>query len=177
MLSEALIETPRLCLRNLQLADIGEAYLSWLRDPEVLRYLEIRFSGKQNLDDLVTFVNGVNASADTIMFGIFRKDDGRHIGNVKLGPIIKPHARAEIGFLIGDRPSWGQGYASEAIRATARFGLSRFGLAKITSGCYETNIGSRKALLKAGFSLVATIPNDVVDDGCRVASLLFGMNA
>ncbi|MEO8021578.1 MAG: GNAT family N-acetyltransferase [Polaromonas sp.] len=176
MMTDGPIETARLQLRNLTSADVTECYLSWLSDPEVLRYLEVRFSKPGSLEELGAFVKNVNDSTDTLMFGIFRKDTGRHIGNIKLGPLKFEHARAEIGFLIGDRSSWGAGYASEAIQAVAQFGLDHLKLVKIGAGCYETNVGSMKALLKAGFLQVATIPNDVVSDGVRVASLLFAKN-
>ena len=176
MITDGPIETARLLLRNLTEADVTERYLSWLNDPEVLRYLEVRFSKLVDLNELRTFVQTVNASTDTVMFGIFRRDTGQHIGNIKLGPLKFDHARAEIGFLIGDRLSWGAGYASEAIQAVSQFGLERMNLAKIGAGCYATNLGSMKALLKAGFLQVATIPSDVVSDGVRVASHLFAKN-
>ena len=176
MMTDGPIETARLHLRNLTQADVTESYLSWLNDPKVLRYLEVRFAKVGDLKELGAFVKTVNDSTDTLMFGIFRKDTGQHIGNIKLGPIKFDHARAEIGFLIGDRLSWGAGYASEAIQAVAQFGLERLNLAKIGAGCYETNLGSMKALLKAGFLQVATIPNDVVSGGVRGASHLFAKN-
>ena len=176
MMTNSPIETARLHLRNLTQADVTERYLSWLNDPEVLRYLEVRFSKVRDLKELGDFVKTLNESTDTLMFGIFRKDTGQHIGNIKLGPIKFHHARAEIGFLIGDRLSWSAGYASEAIRAIAQFGMDHLNLAKIGAGCYEPNVGSMRALLKAGFLQVATIPNDVVSDGVRVASHLFAKN-
>lgn len=176
MITDGPIETARLLLRNLTEADVTQRYLSWLNDPEVLRYLEVRFSKPRSLEELGAFVKTVNDSTDTLMFGIFRKDTGRHIGNIKLGPLQFEHARADIGFLIGDRASWGAGYASEAIQAVAQFGLDHLNLAKISAGCYEPNVGSMKALLRAGFLQVATIPNDVVSDGVRVACLLFAKN-
>lgn len=170
------LETPRLHLRSLRASDVGPAYLSWLRDPEVLRFLEVRFTGVKDLAELLAFVDSVNANPNSYMFGIFRKEDDRHIGNIKLGPIVREHDRAEIGYLIGDRDNWGKGYASEAINRVARFGLDELGLAKIKAGCYETNVGSTKALLKAGFKHEATIPFDSICEGRRVASLLFGMD-
>ena len=109
------------------------------------------------------------------MLGIFRKEEGIHIGNVKLGPIVSEHARSPIGYIIGDRSSWGTGYASEAIHAVARHALDTMSLEKITAGCYETNVGSSKALLKAGFKHEATVPSDVICEGHRVASLYYGM--
>ncbi len=170
------LETPRLRLRCLRPSDVGDVYLSWMNDAEIVRFLESRFSVVQSLADLKVFVDAMNASQNNYMFGIFRKDGDLHIGNIKLGPVIREHARAEIGYLIGDRRCWGQGYASEAIHRVARFGLEELGLKKIKAGCYETNIGSAKALRKAGFDHEATVPLDSICDGRRVASLLFGMN-
>lgn len=170
------IETSRLRLRSLHPSDVGETYLSWVNDPEIIRFLEVRFNGVQKHADLQSFVDSMSASPNNYIFGIFRKDDDRHIGNIKLGPILREHARSEIGYLIGDRSSWGKGYATEAIHRVARFGLDDLGLKKIKAGCYEANIGSAKALLKAGFEHEATVPLDSICDGRRVASLLFGMN-
>jgi RimJ/RimL family protein N-acetyltransferase len=170
------IETPRLYLRSLRSSDIGDSYLSWMKDPEIVRFLEVRFTGVKDLAELQTFVDSMNTSSNTYLFGIFRKSDDRHIGNIKLGPILWEHARTDIGYLIGDRSCWGMGYASEAIGHVARFGIDELGLAKIKAGCYENNIGSARALQKAGFEHEATVPLDSVCDGQRVASLLFAMN-
>lgn len=170
------IKTTRLLLRSLTPPDVGDHYLAWMQDPEVLRALEVRFNPVQGTAELVSFVQAMNASPDNLMLGIFLKDGDRHIGNIKLGPIRREHGRAEIGFLIGDRSSWGKGYASEAIGALSRYGIEVLGLAKVTSGCYATNIGSAKALIKAGFTQEAMIPSHVIFEGKRVASLLFGMD-
>jgi RimJ/RimL family protein N-acetyltransferase len=155
---------------------VGPAYVSWLSDPEVTRSLESRHNPAPGIRELLSFVEGVNASTDNMMLGIFLKATNRHIGNIKLGPIHPHHRRAEIGFLIGEKDCWGQGYVSEAIAALSRYGLDELHLDKITSGCYETNIGSAKALLKAGFTQEARIPLHVIVEGRRVASLLFGLD-
>lgn len=169
------IETPRLSLRTLEATDVGNAYVEWLRDPEVVRYLEVRFLPPQDAEQIRAFVESANTSASNLLLGIFRKEDDVHIGNIKLGPVVREHGRATVGYLIGDRSSWGRGYASEAIHAVARHAIETMGLKKITAGCYETNVGSSKALLKAGFKYEATIPSDVVHEGCRIATVHYGM--
>jgi len=126
--------------------------------------------------ELLSFVEALNASADSLMLGIFLKDEGRHIGNIKLGPIQRHHRRADLGFLIGEREVWGRGYASEAIAALVDFASRQLGLERITAGCYANNIGSQKALLKAGFSKEATLPAHWVCEGCRVDGLLYGVS-
>lgn len=176
MILSSPIETRRLLLRTLAPSDVGQHYLAWLTDPEITRYLEIRFTPVRSAGELVSFVQSTNASADSLLLGIFLREGQRHIGNIKLGPIQSDHRRAELGFLVGEKDCWGQGYASEAIAALSRYGLDRLGLEKITSGCYASNVGSAKALLKAGFVQEATIPSHVVCEGRRVASWLFGLD-
>lgn len=175
ILSRAL-ETPRLQLRTMSAADASDAYFSWMCDPEVCRYLEVRFTGVKDKRELADFIESTNASQDSLLLGIFLRENGRHIGNIKLGPIVARHARSEIGYLIGDRTAWGKGYATEAIREISRYGMEKLKLAKITAGIYETNCGSAKALLKAGFVLEARIPAHVVCEGKRIASEIYGLD-
>jgi [ribosomal protein S5]-alanine N-acetyltransferase len=169
------LTTDRLLLRSLSAADASDAYVAWMHDVEVNRFLESRFSVPACAQDLVNFIELVNASADSILLGIFLREDGRHIGNIKIGPIVTRHARSEIGYLIGDRVSWGKGYATEAIREVCRFGFDNLDLIKISAGVYEDNVGSAKALLKAGFVLEATISSNVILEGRRIDSKLFGL--
>ena len=170
------IETPQLLLKTIEPSDVGSRYLAWLSDPEITRFLEVRFTPVRSISDIASFVQSVNASAHSLLLGIFLKEERRHIGNIKLGPVQVDHRRAELGFLIGEKDCWGQGYMSQAIAALSRYGFDRLELEKITSGCYEDNVGCAKALLKAGFMQEARIPSHVLFEGRRVASLLFGLD-
>jgi RimJ/RimL family protein N-acetyltransferase len=168
--------TERLLLRTMTAADARDTYLAWMRDPEVNRFLESRFSVPEHTQDLVSFIESVNSSQDSLLLGIFLREDGRHIGNIKIGPLVMRHARSEIGYLIGDRAAWGKGYATEAICEIARYGMETLGLQKITAGIYETNRGSAKALLNAGFKLEAKITSNIICDGKRIASEMYGLD-
>lgn len=174
MILESPLQTQRLVLRTLDAGDAGPQYLSWLRDPEVIRYLEVRFTLVHGTRQLVSYIEAVRASADSLLMGIFLKD-GRHIGNIKLGPLVTSHRRSEIGFLIGEKNCWGHGYAAEAIAAVCYYAFEQLGLEKITAGCYEINAGSIKAMKKAGFVHEATIPSHVIVEGRRAPSVLFGL--
>jgi RimJ/RimL family protein N-acetyltransferase len=168
--------TDRLLLRTMSASDASNTYLAWMRDPEVIRFLESRFSVPERTQDLVDFILSINSSLDSLLLGIFLREDDRHIGNIKIGPIVKRHARAEIGYIIGERSAWGKGYATEAILEVCRYGFKDLGLAKISAGVYESNIGSTKALLKAGFVHEATITSHIVFQGKRINSNLYGMD-
>lgn len=171
------ISTERLLLRTLHGVDAGPHYLAWMSDPDIVRYLEVRFSAPQTISELVKFVTHTNDSDNELLLGIFLRDSQRHIGNIKLGPVCKNHNRADLGFIIGDRAAWGKGYATEAISAVARFALDELKLAKVTAGCYASNQGSARALEKAGFTQEGRLRGHWSVDGKREDGLLFGITA
>jgi RimJ/RimL family protein N-acetyltransferase len=161
-----MMESDRLLLRPLTEGDVTERYVSWLNDPAVNRYLEIRFS-KQTKESVGKFVASMEADSMVFLFGIFWKDKDLHIGNIKLGPICQRHKAAEIGLLIGDRAFWGKGIATEAIKAVVKFGFETMGIQKIEAGCYQSNAGSLKAFEKAGFKIEGVVRSRWVVDGKR----------
>lgn len=144
------IETPRLRLRTLTAEDVNARYLAWLADPDVTRYLEIRFH-RQDAASLRVYIEQMNASTDNLFLGVFLIEGDVHIGNIKLGPVEPNHMRADFGILIGDRDSWGKGFASEAIRALTDYAFDILELNKVSCGLYGPNEGSRRAFLKAGW--------------------------
>lgn len=171
---EISIANENIFLRTLRRNDASTVYLSWLSDPEVNAYLEVRFSPPITTSDLEAFIDCVNESSDTLMLGIFLQKGGCHIGNIKLGPIDWNHQVAEIGFLIGDKEQWGKGYASKAISLLTDYAFDKLGLVKITSGCYAQNEGSRRALLNAGYIEEGRRLSQWVVAGCRQDGILMG---
>jgi RimJ/RimL family protein N-acetyltransferase len=154
------IKTSRLELRELTVKDVTDDYVSWLNDSVVNQYLESRFS-EQNHKDIQGFIRESNSDPSTILFGIFIKKNMKHIGNIKIGSIDTNHKRASIGILIGDIGEWGNGYASESIQMITRFCFDKLSLVKISAGCYESNIGSKKAFEKAGYKVEGFLDSHV----------------
>jgi RimJ/RimL family protein N-acetyltransferase/methionyl-tRNA formyltransferase len=160
-------------MRILSHLDFGDAYCEWMRDPIVCRYLESRFQEATN-ESIASFIKQANDAADTLLMGIFIRDSGKHIGNIKLGPINFRHRRAEIGLLLGDRNEWNKGYASEAIAAVCELAFNQLGIEKMVAGCYEENQASLGAFAKAGFSREAFLPDYWELDGKRQAQIFLG---
>lgn len=151
-------------LFGLQPDDVTDQYVAWLNDPAVNRYLESRFV-RNTPDSTRRFVQAVVESDDSILFGIRYVPGGRHVGNIKLGPVDRHHRRAEIGLLIGDRAMWGRGIAASAIELATRHAFDALGLLKVTAGCYASNVGSRRAFEKAGFVVEAIRKRHFLLDG------------
>jgi len=161
------LHSSRLLLRALESADLNATYLSWLNDSEVNRYLETRFL-PQSLEGLQAYWNEHRDDPACPWFAICLSADGRHIGNIKLGPIQWLHRRADISLFIGDSSCWGKGYASEAIALVRDWAFSELDLQKLNAGIYANNIGSRRAFEKCGFEHEGTLREEVVSVGQRL---------
>lgn len=146
-----LLRGDRVGLRLVTLDDVSDRYVGWLRDPEVHKYLETRFS-EQTLESVRGFVASMVESPHSYLFAIVENGSGTHVGNVKIGPVNPHHAFADVSYFLGERASWGKGYGTEAVRLVTRFGFERLGLHRCQAGLYASNIGSQRVLEKAGYT-------------------------
>ena len=162
-----MLHSARLRLRALEHSDLNATYLGWLNDPEVNRYLETRFL-PQTLEALQSYWQAHRDDPTSPWFAICLAADGRHIGNIKLGPIQWLHRRADLSLFIGERSCWGQGYASEAIALVRDWAFRELDLQKLNAGIYAGNSGSRRAFEKCGFALEGTLRQEVVSSGERL---------
>ncbi|WP_395830118.1 GNAT family N-acetyltransferase [Elstera sp.] len=161
MIFTGALETPQLWLRTLDESAATGPYLAWMQDAEILRFLEARF-GRHTPESLADFIHSMNQNPDALLLGMFFKGDdgraGRHVGNIKLGPVNREHARGDIGLLIGDKSVWGRGLATEAIAALTRYAFEQLRLNRLYAGCYGGNDGSVRAFVKAGWAVEARLP-------------------
>lgn len=145
------MQDQRVFLRQLALTDVTDAYVSWLNDPQVSRYLlgDIKHHTRTSTAE---FVSTAQASSDALLLGIYLSaEPEQHVGNVRFSSIRAAHGTAEIGILIGERRLWGHGLATEALHLSIVLGATRLGLRKLTAGCLSSNVGSIRAFEKAGF--------------------------
>ena len=109
-----LLEGKRIYLRKIRLSDVTEAYCRWMNDTEVVRYLETRFVSRSQ-EQIEAYVKHMEKDPDSVFMAIIAKDQDRHMGNIKIGPINKFHRFAKIGMVIGEKAYWGKGYATESV--------------------------------------------------------------
>lgn len=87
--------------------------------------------------------------------------ESRMIGNTSLTDISgRVVVQAVDGIAIMDSSVWGKGIATAVQRALVWYAFQRRGIVRIKSAVLQPNTGSRKALEKAGYSLVYTERND-----------------
>ena len=148
-------------LRQIELSDCSDSYVNWLNDPQVNQYLEVRWS-IQNLESITDFVQAQRSNDNSVLFAIIEKLDGRHIGNIKIGPVNWHYLYADVSYFIGDKSCWNRGIATEAINLTCKFGFEELGLRKIEAGAYAEAIGSWKALERNGFVREGTFRENII---------------
>ncbi|MFQ5596589.1 MAG: GNAT family N-acetyltransferase [Nitrospiria bacterium] len=140
----------RIYLKLLSPDDVTPVYIDWMQDEAVIQFLESRWT-VYGLDALKAYVKTLNEDPNAYLFGIFLLEDGRQIGNIKIGGIAPLHRFADIGLLIGEQSMRGQGIGTEAIQMATTYAFKELNLQKVVAGLYANNIGSHKAFLKAGW--------------------------
>lgn len=168
------IETERLLLRILDQKDATQQYVDWLNDPEVNQYLETRHS-PQTLESCEAFIEECTLDPASFLFGVFLKETGQHIGNVKIGFINDLYKRGQLSLFLGEKSCWGKGYTSEFVRAITRYGFDTLKLHRIEAGIYEDNFAILKVLLKAGYTVEGYFRDHFILDGRRAGCFWLGV--
>ncbi len=129
------------------------SYIAWLRDRDVVAGLNLPryWLGDVTDEEIRTYGLGKIADPSTPFFALTVSDRDRYIGTVKAGPIDFYSGTADVGIMIGDKPSWGQGLATEAISILSYYLFTELGLRRLTAGSMATNPGMIRVFEKLGF--------------------------
>lgn len=172
--SKDFIEGDNIYLRKLRKSDVDSNYCNWMNDPEVNQYLESRFE-KWSIKKLEDYVTKIQDNPDYVFLSIILKDENRHIGNIKIGPINQIHKFADVGLIIGERSFWGRGLATEALKLIVDYAFNTLNLHKLTAGAYADNIGSIRAFEKAGFLIEGIKKKHYLYNGDYIDGVLLGV--
>lgn len=165
------LEGANVYLRKIVMFDVNANYLQWMNDSQVVQYLEVRHT-RRTLKDLREYVTGVIERKDDAFFAICLNETGKHIGNIKLGPINRANGFAHIGLFIGDREYWGKGIATEAVSLIVRYAFETLGLHKVLAGCLANNEASLRVFKKNGFKKEGVQVSQWLCDGKYVDGIL-----
>ncbi len=161
MAKSSIIETPRLRIIPFSEEFLTPRYVSWLNDPEAVRYSDQRFR-THTLESCRNYVESF-AGTPNYFWAVTARDTGLgHIGNMNayVDPI---HLVADIGILIGERAAWHQGYGLEAWLAVCNYLFQVAGMRKVTAGTLAVNTPMLSLMRRAG----------MIEDGKRLRQCLF----
>ena len=152
-----MIETERLILRNYKIEDLND-YYEYVSQKNVgprcgwPPYTDIE-KAKERLEVEVK---------KPLQFAIVLKAENKVIGSIEL---MEPDENTknqnnskEIGCLLNEN-YWSGGLMTEALKVIVKYGIEHIGLDEIVAGYFEPNVGSGKALLKAGLKPFKRIEN------------------
>jgi [ribosomal protein S5]-alanine N-acetyltransferase len=168
------VRSSRVYLRPLEREDLNARYLSWLNDPEVTRYMETG-TFPTTARDLEKFYDDVTGSRIQVILAVADRKSGRHIGNVKLGPIHWIHRCATFGIMIGDKKLWGKGAGLEATKLMVEYGFDRLNLRRIDLGVFADHGAAVRCYEKIGFKVEGRMRESLFKDGKYVDRLWMGL--
>lgn len=170
------VDGERVFLRPLAVADVSDAYVAWMNDPETGRFLETRWR-RHDRADVEAFVAEKAASPVEHLYGVFLRQGGGHIGNLKIGPVDPHHAVAPLSYFLGEPSARGRGLATEAVRLGVELAFRSHGVAKLVAGAYDQNLASLRVLEKAGFRREGLRRGYFAFEGGRADLVEFGLLA
>jgi len=142
------ISGKKIYLRELREEDASEEYCNWLNDSVVNKYLETK---KCTLNELKEYIKKKVDDSNVCFFGIFVKENDKHIGNIKLEPIDFQQKKATLGILIGNKEYWGKGIGTDATKLILDHAFNDLNLEEIKLGVISENKAAIRVYEKVGF--------------------------
>ncbi|MCL2727773.1 MAG: GNAT family N-acetyltransferase [Bacteroidales bacterium] len=148
-----ILETDRLILRPLTLADADIAY-KWTGDLEVAEH--VSWLPHHSIDDVIEWLKEIewksdwsSIPSDNYIWGFTLKETGELFGS---GGLIWENdwQLFQVGYNIM-KSCWNRGYTTEAMKAILRFAALNLGIKKVAGGHAKENLASAKVIQKLGF--------------------------
>lgn len=144
------LETARLLLRPVTEADLDEVARLTFGDPEVIRYMPKRdMTARARAERMMNVYSKTWAERQHGGWLTTDKNTGEIMGHCELD-YLEETDEVELGYTLA-KAFWGQGIATEAARATTRFGFEHAGLARIMAVVVPENTASWRVLEHLGF--------------------------
>lgn len=149
-------------LRCFTVDHINDDYISWLNDPDVVKYSNQRFKNH----DHVSCRKYLDSFYDTenLFLAIHHKDSDKFIGTMT-AYLSVPHKVVDIGLMIGDKDYWGMGIGRDAWNLLMNYMLEANNIRKVTGGTLRCNTGMVKIMKNSGMQLDGIrIKQELVND-------------
>jgi RimJ/RimL family protein N-acetyltransferase len=150
------IITPRLILRAFTAEDV-DALHRLLSEEGVLRYFPT--SDPPSRDRVQQMISRLLAHWQERGYGLWAVESrlsGQLLGRCGLQHVPELD-EVEVDFILG-KPFWGQGFATEAARASLHFGFDTLGLERVVGIAHVENEASQHVLEKLGMARVDQRP-------------------
>ena len=158
------IETERLILRRLRLADTDDLY-EYASDEEVARHVLWRVHASRAQSR--AFLRAARRQYSTGFpgsFAIVLKENGKMIGTIGFMWINSEFRSCEVGYSL-NRNYWNRGLMTEALKAVIDFAFDELHLNRIEAQHETDNPASGRVMIKAGMRYEGTMRQRVRNKG------------
>ena len=140
----------------MKLDHIHGDYLNWLNDPEINRYLTVRFFQPYTLNMAIDYFNKYQNDEDSYFWAVFNVIENELVGTISLrnNSITKS---GSIGIMLNTKSKNSRGASYEAVNSVLQFGFNFLELNRISAGCVTEHYASSLHLKKSGFKLEGVI--------------------
>jgi [ribosomal protein S5]-alanine N-acetyltransferase len=139
--------TERLLLRPIGFVDAQPIFRHYAQDAEVTRYLT--WQPHSAVEQTEAYVEACMAASAERTYVIVRREQADVIGAFALRQAT--HFRLDYGYVLA-RSEWGKGLMTEALAAVVDWSLRQPGIWRIGGVCDVDNLGSARAMEKAGLT-------------------------
>jgi [ribosomal protein S5]-alanine N-acetyltransferase len=151
-------------------------YFGWLRDLEVVTPIyRLEYLMPIQFQEVEKYVHLLFSSKNDCFFAVYRKDTDEFIGTQRIGHIDWRTGIGDIGILIGDKKSWGKGFATQAVGVACKYAFSVLSLRKLTGGTPETNVAMCKCFEHIGFQQEGRLRKQLLINGEYYDHIFFGL--
>lgn len=141
------------------LSDAQVLFSSYSQDSEVTKYLT--WKPHKNIAETSVFLKNCIKdweSAREYSWVIEKKENHKIIGMIRLG--LKSR-KTDFGYILA-KPYWGNGYATEALKAIINLAFSQLNIKTIKGTCDLENIASGRVMEKAGLRFQKVLKKHVI---------------
>lgn len=162
-------------LRKWDMLDAG-SLARYANNPKIAQNLRDVFPNPYTFADAEAYIDACLAADEASALCCAIELDGQAAGSVGLFRGSDVYRKcAELGYWLGEE-YWGRGVMTDAVRQICAEGFEKWDIARIYAEPFADNLGSRRVLEKAGFTLEGTMrrgayKNGAYRDWCMYALL------
>ncbi len=144
------IETERLILRRFTIDDADSMFTNWASDNEICKYMRwTRHVNKEETKEKISSWVAFYSKKSFYQWAITLKGNDEPIGAIGLFVVNEFDLCGDVGYCISKK-SWGQGIATEALRAVLNFAFEIVRFNRIETYHSINNPASGRVMEKSG---------------------------
>lgn len=150
--------------------NITNKYVSWLNDPEIVRFSEQRHFN-HTIESCTDYFINQQKTSNLFLAIMYGNNYSIHIGNIGVR-IDRFNLSADVSIIIGEKDYWGLGLGLRSWNIILDTLLYKMNFRVITAGTMEVNLPMIKLMRKSGMKISSVLPKRFLLDGEEIGLVL-----